>query len=283
MKYFTHKYNNITFDFFIFGDRIFTNLSSIGNFSWLNSASPLIHKDIYTDIRSYVNQLSDLVTKYLKSVHLSNIVLIPLLKPNDINSIIQTINKYWDDNKKDFPDERTDFIAVASDKRFLPLIASHTLNKSLIDHFINLNDHSINCGLAQNPLLSTKQVIELIKSDPIFGHHLIQDTSYKILPELLHFFVSEDMLNKNAQDKYCYSLDIISYRDNLSEHDIIAILPVLNDNSIHKIILYQTLPQYINESLSLVYRNPNFSQHLAYKYKEHSPILEQITRLLGVV
>lgn len=91
MKYFTHKYNNITFDFFIFGDRIFTNLSSIGNFSWLNSASPLIHKEIYTDIHSYVNQLSDLVTKYLKSVHLSNIVLIPLLKPNDINSIIQQL------------------------------------------------------------------------------------------------------------------------------------------------------------------------------------------------
>ena len=283
MKYFTHKYNNITFDFFIFGDRIFTNLSSIGNFSWLNSASPLIHKEIYTDIHSYVNQLSDLVTRYLKSVHLSNIVLIPLLKPNDINSIIQTINEYLADNKKDFPDERNDFVADASDKRFLPLIASHTLNKSLIDHFINLNDHSINCGLAQNPLLSNQQVIELIKCDPIFGHHLIQDTSYKISPELLHFFISEDMLNKNAQDKYCYSLDIISYRDNLSEHDIISILPVLNDNSIHKIISYQTLPQYINESLSLAYRNSNFSQLLSYKYKEHSPILEQITRLFEVV
>lgn len=159
------------------------------------------------------------------------------------------------------------------------MIASHTLNKSLIDHFINLNDHSINCGLAQNPLLSNQQVIELIKSDPIFGHHLIQDTSYKISPELLHFFVSEDMLNKNAQDKYCYSLDIISYRDNLSEHDIISILPVLNDNSIHKITSYQTLPQYINESLSFVHRNFDFFHFLTYKYQEQSIVLARIKHL----
>lgn len=277
MKYFTYKYYNTPFDFFIFGDRIFTNLSSVGHFSMDNTGSPLIHKEIYTDISSYISQLSDLTTRYITVVNLSNILLIPQLSLNDINIIIQTINKYWDDNKKEFPDERNDFIVDVSDKRFLPLIASHTLNKSLIDHFISLNDHSINCGLAQNPLLSNQQVIDLIKHDPIFGHHLIQDTSYKISPELLHFFVSEDMLNKNAQDKYFYSFDIVSYRDDLSERDIIIMLPVLNDKSIHQIILYQTLPQYINESLSFVYAN--LAQLLHHKCQEQMSILGRIAEL----
>ncbi len=85
------------------------------------------------------------------------------------------------------------------------------------------------------------------------------------------------MLNKNAQDKYCYSFDIVSYRDDLSERDIIIMLPVLNDKSIHQIILYQTLPQYINESLSFVYAN--LAQLLHHKCQEQMSILGRIAEL----
>ena len=168
-------------------------------------------------------------------------------------------------------------------KQFLPLIASHSSNKELVDCFYLLNNEEINRGLVFNPLLSTEQVINLIKQNRNLGHYLIQDTSYKLSPELLQFLVSSDAPDrrKDSEDReYSFSHDILSYRNNLSEQDITIMLPTLYGNDVEKVILYQDLPQYITESLILNRCNIQTVRNLGLKYKHQEHILNRLTNIV---
>lgn len=274
MKHFTHKYNNTFFNFFIFGDRLFTNLFTLCDKISLNHGSPLINYEFYTDIQTYINRLSR-----IKAPSAQSLYLVAQYQIDSINELIDIINEKWAENKKEFSDERNSFITDVPLKQFLPLIASHSSNKELVDCFYLLNNEEINRGLVFNPLLSTDQVIALINQKRELGQYLIQDTSYKLSTELLQFLVSLDCSDGRKNSECCFIHDILSSRNNLSEQDIVTILPAFNDHSINKIILYQTLPQYINESLSFVHRNLDFFQFLTYKYQEQSSILGRIKHL----
>ena len=269
MKYLTHKYNNQPFDFYIFGDRISTNLFYLDD-----SESPLIHNTVYTDIKTYLKQLAE-----AQNPDKHRFSSTPQDNINHINEIIQAINDRWTENKKDTPNERNEFIIDAPQKQFLPLIASHTLNKELVDYFFNLNNNEINCGLIRNPLLTVDRVIQLVKQEPALGHHLIQDTSYQIPPTLLRFFVEQDRLNNQDDDKYRFSINIIAYRKNLTEKEITTILPALRDNVIFKVVLGQDLPQYINESLIFNGKNLQTLSLLSTKYKHQEHIIDRLIYL----
>ena len=82
MKYFTHKYNNQPFDFYIFGDRISTNLFYLDD-----SESPLIHNAVYTDIKTYLKQLAE-----AQNPDKHRFSSTPQDNINHINEIIQAIN-----------------------------------------------------------------------------------------------------------------------------------------------------------------------------------------------
>ena len=274
MKYFTHKYNNTFFDFFIFGDRLFTNLFRLCDKISLNHGSPLINYAFYTDIQTYIERLSRIKAPTAQSFY-----LVAQYQIDCISDLINVINDKWEENKKEFPDERNRFITDVPLKQFLPLIASHSLNKYLVDCFYILNNEEINCGLIFNPLLSMEQVITLIKQNQDLGRYLIQDTSYKLTPELLQFLVSLDCSDGRKNSECGFIHDILSSRNNLNEQDIVTILPILNSHSINKIVLYQPLPQYINESLSFVHRNFDFFHFLTYKYQEQSIVLARIKHL----
>lgn len=274
MKYFTHKYNNTFFNFFIFGDRLFTNLFRLCDKISLNHGSPLINYAFYTDIQTYIERLSRIKAPTAQSFY-----LVAQYQIDCISDLINVINDKWEENKKEFPDERNRFITDVPLKQFLPLIASHSLNKDLVDCFYILNNEEINCGLIFNPLLSMEQVITLIKQNQDLGRYLIQDTSYKLTPELLQFLVSLDCSDGRKNSEYGFIHDILSSRNNLSEQDIVTILPILNSHSINKIVLHQPLPQYINESLSFVHRNFDFFHFLTYKYQEQSIVLARIKHL----
>lgn len=275
MKHFTHKYNNTFFDFFIFGDRLFTNLFTLCDKISLNHGSPLINYEFYTDIQTYINSLS-----IIQKPSTQNLYLLSQYQIDSINELIDIINEKWAENKKEFPDERSSFITDVPLKQFLPLVASHSLNKKLVDCFYILNNEEINRGLVFNPLLSMEQVITLMKQNQDLGLYLIQDTSYKLTPELLQFLVSLDDTDRRKDGEYRFAHDILSYRNNLSEQDIATILPKLYGKDIEKVILHQDLPQYITEALILNRCNLQtiFNLDLKYKHREH--ILKRLTNIV---
>ena len=273
MKYFTHQYNGAIFSFFIFGDRLFTNLFILYDKSLFISGSPLINYDFYSEIQTYIDRLSR-----LQSLTQQGSYLLPHAKINCINDLIDKINEKWSENNKEYPDERNRFITEVSRKQFLPLVASHSLNKELVEYFYSLNNDEINRGLIFNPLLSTEQVISLIKQNRDFGNYLIIDTSYKFSPELLRFLVSLDRTNDGNSEHT--SDNIISYRDNLSEIDINIILPTLSNKGISKAILYQDLPQYVTESLILNRPNLQIISSILIKYKHQESILSRLINIL---
>lgn len=275
MKHFTHKYNNTFFDFFIFGDRIFTNLFMLSDKLYLNTGSPLINYEFHTDIQTYINRLSRIKAPTAQAFY-----LVAQYQIDCISDLINLINEKWAENNKEFPDERSDFITYVPLKQFLPLIASHSSNKELVDCFYVLNNEEINRGLIFNPLLSMEQVITLIKQNQDLGHFLIQDTSYKLTPELLQFLVSLDDTDKRNDGEYRFAHDILSYRNNLSEQDIAAILPKLYGKDIEKIILYQDLPQYLTEALILDRCNLHTIFNLGIKYKHQEHIFKRLTNIL---
>lgn len=177
----------MTFDFFIFGDRILTNLFILSDKLYLDTGSPLINYEFHTDIQTYINRLSR-----IKAPSAQSLYLMAQYQIDSISELIDVINEKWAENNKEFPDERSSFITGVPLKQFLPLIASHSSNKELVDCFYILNNEEINRGLIFNTLLSMEQVITLIKQNQDLGRYLIQDTSYKLLPELLKFLVSLD-------------------------------------------------------------------------------------------
>lgn len=148
-----------------------------------------------------------------------------------------------------------------------------------MEYFSSLNDDEINRGLVFNPLLSTEQVISLIKQNRDFGNYLIVDTSHKLSPELLRFLVSLDRTN-DGNSEHTFSDNIISYRDNLSEIDINIILPTLSNKGISKAILYQDLPQYVTESLILNRPNLQIISSILIKYKHQESILSRLLNIL---
>ena len=275
MKYFTHQYNNAPFYFYIFGDRLFTNLFILYDKSLFISGSPLINYDFYSEIQTYIDRLSR-----LQSLTQQGSYLLPHAKINCINDLIDKINEKWSENNKEYPDERNRFITEVSRKQFLPLVASHSLNKELVEYFYSLNDDEINRGLVFNPLLSMEQVFSLIKQNRDFGNYLIVDTSHKLSPELLRFLVSLDCTNDENNSKHTFSDNIISYRDNLSEIDINIILPTLSNKGISKAILYQDLPQYVTESLILNRPNLQIISSILIKYKHQESILSRLINIL---
>lgn len=278
MKHFTHKYNNTFFDFFIFGDRLFTNLFTLCDKISLNHGSPLINYEFYIDIQTYINRLS-----IIQKPSTQNLYLLSQYQIDSINELIDIIYEKWAENKKEFPDERNSFITDVSLKQFLPLIASHSSNQDLVDCFYVLNNEKINCGLIFNPLLSTEQVTSLINQKRELGQYLIQDTSYKLSPELLQFLVSLDCSNRikySEDSEYSFSRDILSCRNNLSEQDIAIILPTLYGKDVEKVILYKDLPQYITESLILNRCNIHTVFNLGLKYKHQEHILNRLTNIM---
>ena len=275
MKHFTHKYNNTFFNFLIFGDRLFTNLFMLSDKLYLNTGSPLINYEFYTDIQTYINRLSRIKTPSAQSLY-----LVAQYQIDSISDLIDVINEKWVENNKEFPDERSSFITEVPLKQFLPLIASHSSNKELVDCFYILNNEEINRGLIFNTLLSMEQVITLIKQNQDLGRYLIQDTSYKLLPELLKFLVSLDDTDRRKDGEYRFAHDILSYRNNLSEQDIATILPKLYGKDVEKVILYQDLPQYLTEALILNRCNLQTIFNLDIKYKHQEHIFKRLTNIL---
>ena len=275
MKHFIHKYHNMTFDFFIFGDRILTNLFILSDKLYLDTGSPLINYEFHTDIQTYINRLSR-----IKAPSAQSLYLMAQYQIDSISELIDVINEKWAENNKEFPDERSSFITGVPLKQFLPLIASHSSNKELVDCFYILNNEEINRGLIFNTLLSMEQVITLIKQNQDLGRYLIQDTSYKLLPELLKFLVSLDDTDRRKDGEYRFAHDILSYRNNLSEQDIATILPKLYGKDVEKVILYQDLPQYLTEALILNRCNLQTIFNLDIKYKHQEHIFKRLTNIL---
>lgn len=275
MKHFTHKYNNTFFDFFIFSDRIFTNLFMLSDKLYLDTGSPLINYEFHTDIQTYINRLSRIKAPTAQSLY-----LVAQYQIDSISELIDVINEKWAENNKEFPDERSSFIMGVPLKQFLPLIASHSSNQELVDCFYLLNNEEINRGLVFNSLLSTEQVINLIKQNRNLGYYLIQDTSYKLTPELLQFLVSLDDIDRRKDGGYRFAHDILSYRNNLSEQDITTILPKLYGKDVEKVILYQDLPQYLTEALILNRCNLQTIFNLDIKYKHQEHIFKRLTNIV---
>jgi hypothetical protein len=274
MKHFTHKYNNTFFDFFIFGDRILTNLFMLSDKLYLDAGSPLINYEFYTDIQTYINLLSRIKAPTAQSLY-----LVAQYQIDSISELIDVINEKWAENNKEFANERSNFITDVPLKQFLPLIASHSSNKELVDCFYILNNEEINHGLIFNPLLSMEQVITLIKQNQDLGRFLIQDTNYKLSRELLYFFVEQDKLNHKTDGKYRFCNNIIDYRTNLTEQEIATILPAFYDDFIFKVVVGQNLPQYINESLVFNDKNLQAQSLLNVKYPHRSHIMDRLTQL----
>jgi hypothetical protein len=265
----------MTFDFFIFGDRILTNLFILSDKLYLDTGSPLINYEFHTDIQTYINRLSR-----IKAPSAQSLYLMAQYQIDSISELIDVINEKWAENNKEFPDERSSFITGVPLKQFLPLIASHSSNKELVDCFYILNNEEINRGLIFNTLLSMEQVITLIKQNQDLGRYLIQDTSYKLLPELLKFLVSLDDTDRRKDGEYRFAHDILSYRNNLSEQDIATILPKLYGKDVEKVILYQDLPQYLTEALILNRCNLQTIFNLDIKYKHQEHIFKRLTNIL---
>ena len=220
-----HNNNNIDIIFYIFGDGISTNLNP--DFS------------TYGYFRLYK------IDDYLDSMHY-------FLNHNSSTSfssdeIISDIQQLYEDNKQEYPNEKTDFIKTFDDANIMQLVAFQTENQELIKWFYNLNDENTDSALVSNIALTDDMLLLLLKRNP-YKYVQFIDTERQLPKQILDFIIK--------QDKYLISE--LATTKNLDENAICYIFHHLDNEAICDLMTRAHTPQYLLEFI--VYHILDFSK-----------------------
>ena len=220
-----HNNNNIDIVFYIFGDGISTNL----NPDWTTYSYFRFYKiDDYLD---FLNECKDSYDKY--SQHLQNYNSSASFSSDQI---IADIQQLYEDNKQEYPKEKTDFIKTFDDANMMQLVAFQTENKELIKWFYNLNGENTDSALAGNLALTDDMLALLLKRN---AHKYIQFINRK-----RHF--SKQILDLLIKiDKYLVSE--LALTKNLDENSLFYIMSYLTGNAFYNLSLDNKFPQYMVE------------------------------------
>ena len=220
--------------FYIFGDGISTNFypdwtaSSYFRFYEFDNYLCLLkaHKDSYS---------CHFLNNYFKHFYDSN----SSASVSD-DKIIADIQQLYQDNKQEYPNEKSDFIKRFDDANIMQLVAFQTENQDLIKWFYNLNGENTDSALAGNISLTDDILALLLKRDARVYIQFIyrkRHFSKQILDLLIKI------------DKYLVSQ--LALTKNLDENTLCYILPYTNNEVFYDLLISTSPPQYMLEFIAL--------------------------------
>lgn len=223
-----HNNNNIDIVFYIFGDGISTNL----NPDWTTYGYFRFYKiDDYLD---FLNECKDSYDKY--SQHLQNYNSSASFSSDQI---IADIQQLYQDNKQEYPKEKTNFIKTFGDANIMQLVAFQTENQELIKWFYNLNGENTDSALAGNLALTDDTLALLLKRN-----------AYKYIPFInknRHF--SKQILDLLIKiDKNLVSE--LALTKNIDDNTLCYILPYANNDVFYDLVVSTSPPQYMLEFIA---------------------------------
>ena len=223
-----HNNNNIDIVFYIFGDGISTNL----NPDWTTYGYFRFYKiDDYLD---FLNECKDSYDKY--SQHLQNYNSSASFSSDQI---IADIQQLYQDNKQEYPKEKTNFIKTFGDANIMQLVAFQTENQELIKWFYNLNGENTDSALAGNLALTDDTLALLLKRN-----------AYKYIPFInknRHF--SKQILDLLIKiDKNLVSE--LALTKNIDDNTLCYILPYVNNDVFYDLVVSALPPQYMLEFIA---------------------------------
>ena len=223
-----HNNNNIDIVFYIFGDGISTNL----NPDWTTYGYFRFYKiDDYLD---FLNECKDSYDKY--SQHLQNYNSSASFSSDQI---IADIQQLYQDNKQEYPKEKTNFIKTFGDANIMQLVAFQTENQELIKWFYNLNGENTDSALAGNLALTDDTLALLLKRN-----------AYKYIPFInknRHF--SKQILDLLIKiDKNLVSE--LALTKNIDDNTLCYILPYVNNDVFYDLVVSASPPQYMLEFIA---------------------------------
>jgi len=223
-----HNNNNIDIVFYIFGDGVSTNL----NPDWTTYGYFRFYKiDDYLD---FLNECKDSYDKY--SQHLQNYNSSASFSSDQI---IADIQQLYQDNKQEYPKEKTNFIKTFGDANIMQLVAFQTENQELIKWFYNLNGENTDSALAGNLALTDDTLALLLKRN-----------AYKYIPFInknRHF--SKQILDLLIKiDKNLVSE--LALTKNIDDNTLCYILPYANNDVFYDLVVSTSPPQYMLEFIA---------------------------------
>lgn len=223
-----HNNNYIDIVFYIFGDGISTNL----NPDWTTYGYFRFYKiDDYLD---FLNECKDSYDKY--SQHLQNYNSSASFSSDQI---IADIQQLYQDNKQEYPKEKTNFIKTFGDANIMQLVAFQTENQELIKWFYNLNGENTDSALAGNLALTDDTLALLLKRN-----------AYKYIPFInknRHF--SKQILDLLIKiDKNLVSE--LALTKNIDDNTLCYILPYANNDVFYDLVVSTSPPQYMLEFIA---------------------------------
>lgn len=223
-----HNNNNIDIIFYIFGDGICTNL----NPDWTTYGYFRFYRiDDYLD---FLNEYKNSYANY--SQHLLNYNSSAAFSADKVISDIQQL---YEDNKQEYPKEKTDFIKTFDDANMMQLVAFQTENQELIKWFCNLNGENTDSALAGNLALTDDTLSILLKRN---AHKYIQfiDRKRHFSKQILDLLIEIDVRLVSE----------LALTKNLDENTLCYILPYSNNDVFYDLVVSTSPPQYMLEFIS---------------------------------
>jgi len=223
-----HNNNNIDIVFYIFGDGISTNL----NPDWTTYGLFRFYQ--FEDYLELLNEYKESYDNYFQ--HFPN-----YNSPTSFSAdkVIADIQQFYNDNKREYPNEKTDFIKTFDDANMMQLVAFQTENQELIKWFYNLNGEKTDSALAGNLALIDDTLALLLKRN---AHKYIQ-----FINRNRHF--SKQILDLLIDiDKYLVSG--LALTKNLDENTLCYILPYASNDVFYDLSVSTSPPQYMLEFIA---------------------------------
>lgn len=221
-----HNSNNIDIVFYIFGDGILTNL----NPDWTT----------YDYFRFYqIGGYLDFLNECKDSYNTQHFLNYTPSASFSSDKVIADIQQLYQDNKQEYPKEKTDFIKTFDDANMMQLVAFQTENQELIKWFYNLNGENTDSALASN-LALTDDMLAL----------LLRRNAYKYVPFInrnRHF--SKQILDLLIKIDKNLLLEL-ALTKNLDDNTLCYILPYANNDVFYDLVVSTSPPQYMLEFIA---------------------------------
>lgn len=223
-----HNNNNIDIIFYIFGDGICTNL----NPDWTTYGYFRFYRiDDYLD---FLNEYKNSYANY--SQHLLNYNSSAAFSADKVISDIQQL---YEDNKQEYPKEKTDFIKTFDDANMMQLVAFQTENQELIKWFYNLNGENTDSALAGN-LALTDDTLSLLLKRNAYKYIQFIDRKRHFSKQILDLLIKID---KNLVSE-------LALTKNIDDNTLCYILPYANNDVFYDLVVSTSPPQYMLEFIA---------------------------------
>ena len=221
-----HNNNYIDIVFYIFGDGISTNL----NPDWTT----------YGYFRFYqIGDYLDFLNECKDGYHTQHFLNYTPSTSFSADKVIADIQQLYQDNKQEYPKEKTDFIKNFDDANMMQLVAFQTENQELIKWFCNLNGENTDSALVGNFVLTDDTLSILLKRN---AHKYIQfiDRKRHFSKQILDLLIEIDVRLVSE----------LALTKNLDENTLCYILPYASNDVFYDLSVSTSPPQYMLEFIA---------------------------------